>query len=292
MGYLSANSYQFHHLTAVGRWEWTVRVELVTSPTYSVVNIKSPYGLLRDSIPLPGDVVEQMALSIESLRTAFPSTLTLGPSLVFTVDEGRGVSGSQSFTVTNGGVFGSAASVAIVSSVPYVRVTPSAMSGLSPSETGTAQVSVDSSGLLAGSYSGTLTVTDPNATNSPQVGSVAITVRPKATIGRSPSSLSFTVARPLSGPYPAIPTQTLTIQNTGPVGSVLGYTVAKLIGTSDWLNVITPTQGTLASAATQAVTIGVAPATSYLYGTYTETLRISGYSSNSYLDVPVTLTIT
>lgn len=292
MGYLTANSYQFQHDTSTGRWEWKVRVELTAAPVYLVTDIKSPYGLLRDSIPLPGDVVEQMAQSISTLRSSFPATLTLGPALAFVVDEGRGVSAAQPFTVMNGGVFGSLASVALVSSAPYLRVSPSALSGLSPSETGTSQVSIDSSGLVAGSYSGTITVTDGNATNSPQVGSVSITVRPKATISRSPVSLSFTVARPLSGPYPAIPTQTITIQNIGPVGSVLGYSVAKLIGTSDWLTGITPVSGTLVSSATQAITVTVAPATSYLHGTYTETLRVSGYSSNSYLDVPVTLTIT
>lgn len=292
MGYLQANAYQFQYLTSVGRWEWKVRVELTTVPAYTVLDIKSPYGVLRDSIPLPGEVVESMAASISTLRTSFPATLTLGATLTFVVDEGRGVSSAQPFTVMNGGVFGSIVAATLVTSAPYIRVNPAAVSGLAPNETGTAQVSVDSTSLTPGSYSGTITVTDGNSTNSPQVGAVSITVRPKATIARSPVSLSFTVARPLSGPYPAITPQTFTLQNTGPSGSVLGYSVAKLVGTSDWLTGITPITGSLASSATQVVTVTVAPSTSYLYGTYTETLRISGYSSNSYVDVPITLTIT
>ena len=291
MGNLQANTYSFQYQTNVGRWEWKVSVSLVSVPTYSVVDIKSPYGLLRDSIPIPSEVIAEMAAAIVSLRSSFPSSIVLGTPLTFVVDEGRGVSLPQTLTVTNGGTFGSLLAAAITSSAPYITTSPTSVVGLSPSVTGNVSVAVDSTLLVAGSYSGTLSFVDSNASNTPQTSAVGITVRPKATISVTPTPLSFTVVRPLSGPYPAIPTSTLTVQNTGPGGSVLDFRVAKLVGASDWLTGITPSTDVLAASATSAVVVTAAPPSSYLYGTYSEVLRISGYSTNSYVDVPVTLTI-
>jgi hypothetical protein len=294
---LKSHDYRFELITAAGRWQWVTRLDVSLSrPSYSVRDIVTPYGLLRDSIPLPGDVVQAMSESITTLQSNFAPSIVFGPptTLVFNVTEGRGFSASQSVPVTNGGVYGSLLGVTITSSAPYVRPVPAAVSGLALNETGSFAVDVDSTSLLASSspYTQTLTLQDPSALNSPRTIPVTINVVPKATVSVSPLTLIFSVTKPLSGTFPPIATQSFSVQNSGPAGSSLDYDVKKLKGTSDWLIGIMPATAVLASTQTQATTLTVDPPDSMLAGTYTETLRVSGYSSNTYVDVLVQLVIT
>jgi hypothetical protein len=92
--------------------------------------------------------------------------------------------------------------------------------------------------------------------------------------------------------FPPIPTQQLTVENTGPAGSVLDFQIQALTGTAtNWLSGFAPVTGTLTSGDTQITTVSVAPISSMTTGTYQETLRVSGYSDNSYVDVTVQLVI-
>jgi len=294
---LRQQDYQFELSVPVGKWRWTTRLDVSGSnPTYSVRDIVSPYGLLRDSIPLPGTVVQAMADSIAELQANFSPHILVGPptSLTFTVDEGRGFSASQSVIVTNDGVYGSILGVTVTSSASYVRPVPANIGNLSINESGEFDVDANSTTLLASDspYNETLTIQDPGATNSPQVLPITIIVRPKSTIFCTPLLLTFTVVKPLVGDFPSIPTQQFTVQNTGLSGSILEYEVNKLTGLSDWLTGITPSSGQLNSGEDDPVTITVQPLSNLLQGTYTETLRVAGYSSNSYVDVEIRLVIT
>lgn len=50
--------YQFQLQVTTGAWRWTTRMDVSgASPLYEVRDIISPYGILRDSIPIPGEVV-------------------------------------------------------------------------------------------------------------------------------------------------------------------------------------------------------------------------------------------
>lgn len=264
---------------------------------FQIRDIVTPYGLLRDSVPLPGEVVQEMSASIDQLVANFPPRILIGPptSLTFTVDEGRGFSNSQSVVLTNNGVLGSLLTAALTTSASYVHVSPASIGNLASNESGSFGVSVDSTDLLATSspYSETVSVQDANAVNTPQVMAVTINVRPKATIDITPLTLTFSVSKPLTGPFPAIPSQVFTVENTGPAGSVLEFQVQALTGLAgDWLSDFTPITGSLVSSSTQDITVSVAPVETMLAGTYEETLRISGYSTNSYVDVLVRLVIT
>lgn len=294
--FLQFQDYQFQVDLPAGRWKWTTRVDVSrSSPSYQIREILSPYGLLRDSIPLPGEVVQSMAASIVQIQSSFaPGILRSPVTLNFTVDEGRGFSPSQPVSVTNNGIFGSLLSVDVVPSAAYVTATPGSLGGLASNVMGQFQVSVDSTNLLAtGSpYAQTITISDATAGNSPQTVTVNITVRPKATIAFTPSlGLSFSVTKPASGPFPVVPSQQFTLQNTGLVASSLSYQVQKLTNLSPWLTSFTPVFGTLAGGASVNIVVAVVPPESMLTGTYTETLRVSGYSSNYYVDVPITFTI-
>lgn len=294
---LKFHDYQFEVAVPTGKWRWTTRLDVSQSnPVYSVRDIISPYGLLRDSIPLPEVVVKGMADSIEELRSNFSPHILVGPptSLTFTVDEGRGFSLSQDVILTNDGVFGSVLGMTITSSAAYVRAVPANIGNLAINESGSFDVDVTSTTLVAADspYNETLTVQDPGATNSPQVIPVTIVVRPKSTVGCTPTSLSFSVVKPLVGDFPSIPTQNFTVQNLGLSGSILEYEVNKLTGLSDWLTGITPSSGQLNSGGSEAVTVTVHPPSNLMQGIYTETLRVAGYSTNNYVDVEIQLVIT
>lgn len=292
---LRFQDYQFSVTLASGTWKWTTRVDVSQSvATTQIRDVITPYGLLRDSIPIPGDVVQAMADSITEVQSAYPPSILLGPtSLAFSVDEGRGISAAQSVLITNNGILGSLLSVTITSSVSYVFPLPANVNGLVAHATGTFDVSVDSTNLLAvGSpYAASLTVQGANAVNTPQYIPVTVTVRPKATIAVSPTSLTFNVTAPLSGSFPPIPSQQFSLSNTGLTASVLEYQIRKLSGVS-WLVSYSPVYGTVTGGSAQPITVVVAPPTGTTIGTYSEVLRISGYSTNSYLDVPVTLNVT
>ena len=294
---LQAQSYKFSYRTLQGVWTWTTRVDLSqSSPVYQVADIVTPYGLLRDSVPIPGEVIQSMAGSIDEMKSAFAPAILVGPpsSLTFTVDEGRGFSEPQLVQVTNSGIYGSLLSLSLTTSAPWLVATPANLGHIAFGTSASFEVMADSTTLVAtqSPYAATVVLQDSSASNTPQVLPVSIVVRPKAIVSLVSLMLTFYATKPVTGSFAPIPSQQFVIQNTGPVGSVLEYLIQKLVGLSDWLVAYTPFSGSLASGATQGVTVVVQPPDSTLMGTYTETLRVSGYSENSYQDVQVQLIVT
>jgi len=291
---LQFQDYQFEVILTNGRWKWTTRVDVSKSLATTLIrDVITPYGLLRDTIPIPGEVVQAMADSITEVQQSYTPSILLSPTaLIFVLDEGRGVSAAQSVQIMNNGIFGSLLGVSITSSVPFVFSIPANVSGLAANESGSFDVSADSLNLLSlGSpYSALLTVQSPQATNSPQVIPVNVVVRPKAVIATSVAGLNFNVAAPLSGSFPPIPSQQFMLTNTGDPASVLDYQIRKLTGVP-WVVSVAPVYGSLNGGGGQPVTVVVVPTPGMGPGTYTETLRITGYSSNMTLDVLVTLNI-
>jgi hypothetical protein len=289
--------YHYQHQLATGSWRWVTRMDVSGStPSYSVRDITSPYGILRDSIPIPGEVIEAMSSSITEIQSNFPPSILVGPpaSLTFDVDEGRGFSAAQTVALTNNGVFGSLLGAALSASAAYVSVAPANVGNLAANESGAFEVSVNSMSLLSlnSPYSETIAVQDTNASNNPQALSVTINVRPKAVIDVSPALLAFAVTAPLTGPMPPAPSQQFTVENTGVAGSVLDYQIQRVTGLSDdWLVSFAPVTGTLASGGTDIITVSVAPVEGKARGTYQETLRVSGYSDNSYAEILIQLVI-
>lgn len=215
-------------------------------------------------------------------------------SLIFEVDEGRGFSSAQEVVLTNDGVFGSLLGASLVTSAAYVSVSPANVGNLAANESGSFDVSVNSVDLTTANspYNELVTIQDANATNTPQTLPVTINVRPKATVSVAPMVLSFSVTAPVSGPFPGIPSQQITVGNTGPASSVLDFQIQRLTGLSgDWLSSFSPVTGSLASGGTQVSTVSVAPIEGLARGTYQETLRVNGYSTNSYVDILVQLVI-
>jgi hypothetical protein len=292
---LRFQDYQFQVLLTSGAWKWTTRIDVSQAvATTQIRDVITPYGLLRDSTPIPGEVVQAMADSITEVQQAYTPSILLSPTtLEFVVDEGRGVSAAKSVQITNNGVLGSLLATTITSSAPDCFPIPANVNGLVANASGTFEVSVDSTNLLnVGSpYMVDLTIQGQGASNSPQIIPVNITVRPKAVIAPSPTSLTFNVAAPLSGSFPPVPSQQLLLTNAGPPSSVLDYQIRKLIGVP-WLVSFAPVYGSINGGGAQAIIVVVAPTNGMGPGIYTETLRITGYSSNMTEDVTVTLNIT
>jgi hypothetical protein len=294
---VQTQDFRFTSNTSSGLWSWVTRVDVSgAGPTYTVRDIISPFGILRDSISIPATVITAMNDSIDQLVENFQPSILLTPaSLTITVDEGRGVSGAASLTVTNNGVYGSLLNVSATDADTWVSITPSALGNLPSNGSGILSIRADSTNLLASSspYASTITVADPLATNTPRTASLSVVVRPKALIAVTSNTLLFDVIRPLSGPFPPISTQTFTVRNDGAAGSILDFQVDRLTGLSgNWLESFTPILGTLASGGTQAITVTLDPVAGMCYGVYEETLRVSGYSSNSHVDVLIRLTVT
>ncbi len=291
---LQKQDFEYKFQVLQGYWRWKTRMDVSQSmPAFSIVDIVSPFGLLRDNVPIPGPVVEAMSQSITELAQAFaPLILTAPASLTFTVDQGRGFSDPQNVTVTNNGVYGSLLSPTLTSSAPFVTIMPATLGGLAFNEAAVSQVSVDSTNLLAANspYAATVVVQDPNATNTPQTVSIAIVVRPLAHIQVNTNLLQFYVTKPLVGPFPPIPAQTIGLSNAGLPASLLAWQAVKTLGVP-WLVSYNPVSDNLAGGTSENITVVVQPDDDMMPGTYTETLRISGYSDNFQQDVQVQLII-
>ncbi len=198
-------------------------------------------------------------------------TLTAAPaSLSFTYQTGGTTPAAQAVAVTSSG---NAVSYTTATSATWLSATPA--SGSTP---GSVSVSVNPTGLAAGSYSGSVTLTSSGASNSPKMVPVTLTVTSTSlpTLTASPASLSFTYQS--GGATPAA-----KIANLSSSGS-LSYTAA---ASAAWLT-LTPASGNTPGS----LSIGVNP-TGLTTGTYNGTVTVTASgASNSPLKIAVTLAVT
>jgi hypothetical protein len=200
------------------------------------------------------------------------SPVSLSPSIV----AGNNAP-AQTFNVWNSG--GGALNYSI--SVDQTWLSCSPASGTSTGEQDAIAVSYSTASLSVGTYSATITITDPAASNSPQTIPVTLKITaPKATISQNPSFLS-----PSTVAGNNAPAQTFNVWNSG--GGTLNYSISV---NQAWLS-CNPTSGTSTGGQN---TVAVSYSTSSLAsGTYTATITISDpAASNSPQTIPVTLTVT
>jgi hypothetical protein len=158
-------------------------------------------------------------------------------------------------------------------SAPWLTASPAG--GITPAGL---QVSVNSSSLAAGTYSGTVTVTSPGSVPTTRVITVGLSViTPPAAIVLSPSSMNFLSITGQAAP----PVQLLSVVNGG-YGS-FGYTVSS---DSDWL-LVSPASGSTPGSISASVN-----AAGLASGTHNGHITVvaSGVP-NSPLSVPVSLQV-
>ena len=185
---------------------------------------------------------------------------------------------SQSFTVTNSGE--GTLNYTIIGDEAWFSVSPT--DGTSTGNDNSHSVSIDKSSLGEGTYDGTITITDPDALNSPETVDVTLTLstEPPPEIWVDTTSLEFDDFT--TGPDPS--SQSFSVKNTGE--GTLNYTI---IGDAAWFSV-SPTDGTsTGNDNSHSVSIDKS---SLGEGTYDGTITITDPDAlNSPETVDVTLTL-
>ncbi|HZE97158.1 MAG TPA: choice-of-anchor D domain-containing protein, partial [Planctomycetota bacterium] len=205
--------------------------------------------------------------------------IALSPSsLTFTVALGGLNPPSQSVSVQNTG--GGTLSWSAAFPTAWLAGSPSSGS-LTPGASQSVALSVDATGLPAGTYSGSMSVSSSSAVNSPQSVGVTLIVSQAPLITRTPSSLTFD--GPQGGASPA--SKSLTLSNGG--GGTLTWSGST---NAAWL-AVSPTSGSLTAGNNQALSVSV-NTTGLTEGTYLAAVQITAAgASNSPQGIPVTLNV-
>jgi len=280
-----------------GRWQWDVTASNVQNAGqfYQVENIRSPFGALANTdLPIPGDVVIAMAESLSGLQQQLqPRVALTGPtSFSITVTEGDPVTGVGAIQFANVGAFGSFMTVTGSPNSPWLSVDPPSVAGIDKNGSGQISVRVDPRILLAASSPclGYVNIQDNASPPTLIPVPVNVTVMPRPSIGLSSSSASL--AFYLSSMVPA-GTASITVTNTGPLTSLLSFTVAKVQNQSPWLAIAPASGSSVPSGGTVTIVLSlVSDRVPSVPGVYTEILHVaSPNASNSPLEVVVTLTV-
>jgi murein DD-endopeptidase MepM/ murein hydrolase activator NlpD len=185
---------------------------------------------------------------------------------------------SQGVNIRNTG--GGTLAWSAVSSVAWVSVSP-ASGSVGKGQSGGTTVTVNPAGMEPATYTASITISSPEASNGSQTINVTLVVTPAPTLSVSTASLSF--ASQVGGDPPA---QTVSISNSG--GGTLNWSASEDI---PWLTV-SPATGTLSSAQNAAAAVAVATA-GLTAGTYNGTINFTASgASGSPKTIAVTLTIT
>ncbi len=206
---------------------------------------------------------------LKASTTGPPPTLSVAPAnLSFSSQVGGASPPSQTLAISGAATTYSATA----SGGTWLSLSPA-----SGGTSGSASVSVNTAGLAAGSYAGSVVITAAGSTGSPVTVPVTLNVTAAApTLTVNPASLAF--AYQIGGTVPAA--QALSIS-----GAASTYTAAASGGT--WLSVSPASGGASGSASVAVNTAGLAA------GTYSGSVTITAAgSAGSPKTVPVTLTVT
>lgn len=242
---------------AAGTYTWdTSGMAEGTYYIYALMNdgINSNRTYARWPIVIDHAAVESPAISLNKTALSFTT------------------SGSQTFTVSNSG--GGTLNWTVSDNKFWITVNPA-----SGTNSGTVTVTVDKTGLTTGTYTGLVTVSSANATNSPQTIDVTLTIggsggTPKISLNRS--ALYFGA----SGSKITSP-QWITVNNTGT--GTLNWTASD---NAAWLTISPASGGSGSSFKVTANKSGLST------GTYKGEITVSAANaSNSPRKVTVTLKI-
>jgi len=210
-----------------------------------------------------------------NITTVQRPTISASPtSLTFNTAEGGSNPAAQTLTISNSGGSSLNWTAIAASTGGWLSVSP--FSGaIAASGSATPSVSVNAVGLVAGTYTGTINVQDPNATNSPQTIAVTLIVAPPPVISLDQTSVSLTSAIGQGNPA-----ATVTLSNTG--GSTLNWT--STIGGANWLT-LSSASGSLGAGNSIVLTLA-ANIANLSAGSYTgATITINAGALSSVINV-------
>jgi uncharacterized protein (TIGR03437 family) len=241
--------------TTPGSVSVSVNITSLTANTYT--------GTVTISAPGATSQTVNVTLVVSSTVTATPSPLSFNYTLGNTTQPA-----AQQLTIGGTATSFTATAATVPSGGSWLSVTPS---GTIP---GSASVSVNTTGLAANTYNGTITISAPGAVSSVVVN-VSLVVSP--TVTATPSSLSFTYALG-STTQPAA--QQITIGGTA---TSFTATAATTPSGGSWLSV-TPSGSAPGSASVSVNTSGLAA------NTYNGTITVAAPGATSQT-VNVTLVV-
>ncbi|MFN0166441.1 MAG: BACON domain-containing protein [Bryobacteraceae bacterium] len=214
-----------------------------------------------------------------TLQITEPTTLSVSPSsLSFTYRPGDPRPQQQSFKVASSNP-SSGVAVTVTASEPcgWLTVTPTAGATLA-----TFAALVSASGLAAGNYACTITLSGTGAVNRPPVQlSLTVIATDRPSLLASPGALSF--AYEIGAPAPA--NQAITVTSSGAAVSFTG--AAATTSGGEWL-AVNPTNGS--TPATLSVALKTAAVV--VPGTYSGSVTISSAGVSAGSPIPVTLVVT
>jgi hypothetical protein len=288
---LQGQRYSFQTDTAQGTYNYTVRVDnLYATNDLYVESISTPQGPFIENIPIPEEVVRDMVTAMDSILGVNQPTITLsGSTFTFEATEGGCNPTHQDFQVENTGDFGSLLDAVTTASHTWLTTIPSEVGNISKDELGDFVLQPMTGSLTATNspYTGTITVSDPRATNTPQTLNVTFNVLPKPLLGITPTTvMTFNT---FFGVTP--PSQLFLVANSGPALSKLNWT-AQVVNASNWLSVNPTTGGPLLNSDIPVVSNVNIDVTGVSVGSYVDIIRFSDtLAGNTPVDVEVRLTV-
>ena len=213
-----------------------------------------------------------VSLAVTSASSGNPSLNVAPGTLTFTYASGSTTSGTQNLSITSTGA--ALQITAAASGGSWLSVTPT--TGSTPA---TVKVSANPTGLAAGTYDGTITITSTGAANTPQTIPVKLVVGSSTGSGRlriwPPRGVYFDYQSGQSDPAP----KNVRVMSTG---APLSFTAA--VHGGSWLSV-SPSGGTTPGT----LGISVDP-TGLASGTYTATVKIAAQGATG-INLPVILKV-
>jgi uncharacterized protein (TIGR03437 family) len=239
-----------------------------TTPFNFTVSI-NPTGIttgpLNGNIQITASGVTNSPLNIPVTLNVSASTLTVPTTpLTFNYTTGGTAPAAQAVSISGTSGISFSASAATTSGGSWLSVTPA--SG-TVSATSSVSISVNTTGLAAGSYGGTVTVTSAGATGSPAAIPVTLNVT-AVPLTVSPSQLTFSST--VGGAQPA--SQSISVGDTS--NAKFTATAATTSGGS-WLSV---TPGSGAASASLSVSVNT---TGLSANTYNGTITIAATGATS-----------
>ncbi|HTU36077.1 MAG TPA: hypothetical protein VMF66_19920 [Candidatus Acidoferrum sp.] len=196
-----------------------------------------------------------------------------------------------SLSAISNGSIGDAVSLGLNSSLTgliYAVSTAESWVVLSPADgamPASLSIRADPTGLNAGSYPGSITITSPGANPPTQTVNINLTVQPAtpAALGADATTISASFVSGASAV-----TRHLTVRNTG--SGKLSYVVTSIMSSgSGWLSA-SAQNGTAAPDNPDIVTVTINPA-NLAAGTYTGNVVLTDATDNSTVTVPVIITV-
>jgi hypothetical protein len=295
---VAGSKFSFSTQSVGGTWSWSVQADntLGVGQVYQFVDILTPYGpLFQVEIPIPGDVIQEMAASLSEVQSQLAPLMALvqptGAPFNLIIVEGDPNQAVGSVDVQNVGAFGSFMQATATPDSAWLSADPSIVQGIGKNEVAGFNISLLTATLLASGspFNGNVNLQDNRDPPTVIPIAVTVTVLPRPIIGTSPAQLDFSYVLSTGVPSGAL---AITVENTGPAQSSLEFAAAAVDGSS-WLSIIPTSGGPLDSGQTAQVTVSLNVSGIPLgAGTYTDSIRISsGTASNSPVDVPVVLTV-